>query len=75
MTKTALMQKTIEKISLLPEKQIIEINQFAEFLLAQLQNKILTKEVSHTNLNSNSFKFLEQEEDIYTVNDLKEKYH
>jgi hypothetical protein len=74
MSKTVLIKKTIDNISLLPEQQIQEINDFAEFLLSRIQQEVLSKEVSDANITSNSYKFLEEEPDLYTVNDLKVQY-
>jgi len=51
----------IDNISRLPEQQLKEINDFAEFLLSRIHQEILSEEVSNTNLASNSYKFLEQE--------------
>lgn len=74
MDKAALIQKAIEKISRLPEQELQEVNDFAEFLLSRIQHKILSEEVSASNAASSSYKFLEEEPDIYTVNDVKAKY-
>jgi hypothetical protein len=74
MNKAALIQKAIDNISRLPEQQLKEINDFAEFLLSRIHNQMLSEAVSNTNLNSQSYKFLEDDTDLYTVNDLKVKY-
>ncbi len=74
MTKTELIQKAIENINRLPEQQLKEINDFAEFLLSRIQQEVLSEEVSNTNITSTSYKFLEDDTDLYTVSDLKVKY-
>ena len=74
MKRATLMQQAIENISRLPEPQLKEINDFAEFLLSRIQQEILSEEVSSTNLASDAYKFLEADADLYTVNDLKVKY-
>ena len=61
MKKAILFQQAIDNISRLPEQQLKEINDFAEFLLSRIQQEILSEEVSNTNLASNSYKFLDQE--------------
>ena len=71
MKKAILFQQAIDNISRLPEQQLKEINDFAEFLLSRIQQEILSEEVSNTNLASYSNKFLDQDEYLYTVNDLK----
>lgn len=73
MDKTILIQQAIDNINRLPAQELKELNDFAEFLLSRLHQEMLTEEVSKTNLSSDSYKFLENDEDIYTVNDLKVK--
>lgn len=74
MSKTELIEKTIASMNQLSENELKEIHDFAEFLLLRIQKKILSEEVTEMNVNSKSFKFLADDKDIYTVNDLKVKY-
>lgn len=74
MSKIELIEKTLINIQQLPENELKEIHDFAEFLLSKIQQKILSDEVTQVNVSSSAYKFLEEDTDIYTVNDLKVKY-
>ncbi len=74
MSKTELIEKTLASLSQLPENELKEIHDFAEFLLSKINQRLLTQDVSQLNMNSKSYKFLADDKDIYTVNDLKVKY-
>ncbi len=69
-----MIETTLQSIQKLPENELLEIHDFAEFLLSRLEKKNLSNDVSKINISSSSYKFLEEDDDIYTVNDLKEKY-
>ena len=74
MTKQMLISKTIKNISKLPENRIKEITEYAEFLLRNIDEKIMTEGIQKLVSDSKSFEFLKEEEDLYTRNDLKEVY-
>jgi hypothetical protein len=74
MSRLELIETTLQSIQKLPENELLEIHDFAEFLLSRLEKKKLSDDVTTINISSGSYKFLEEDSDIYTVNDLKEKY-
>ena len=74
MNRSILIKETIEKIHQLPDIKIQEINEFAEFLLSRIDNKILIEGMQKLASDSKSFEYLKNEEELYSVNDLKEKY-
>ena len=74
MTREALLQQTIERLSKLPEQKLIEVNEFAEFLLSRIDNQLLMQGISKSATESEAFKFLESEPDLYTDKDLKERF-
>jgi len=74
MTKEALIKKTVENISKLPEQKLKEVADFTEFLLYKTQDRILTEGIQKLISGSESFNFLEDEEDLYSKDDLKEIY-
>ena len=74
MSKIELIEKTIQSIQQLPEQQLAQVHDFAEFLLSRIHKSLLSEEVTRLNLSSKSYKFLEDDTDLYTVNDVKEKY-
>ena len=74
MTRQILIDKVLEKLKVLPDSKLEEINDFADFLLNRLDDRILTEGIRHMTENSKAFEFLNEEEDLYSVNDLKERY-
>ena len=75
MTRQKAIEQTIEYLNELPEDKVMEIHDFAEFLRNKYEEIILQKGMEKLQSESESFKFLEQEENIYTINDVKEKYN
>jgi hypothetical protein len=74
MTRQVLIQKTLENLSKLPDRKLKEVADFAEFLLSKLDDQLLTEGIQKLAADSKAFQFLEDEEDLYTEADLKEKY-
>jgi hypothetical protein len=74
MSRSELIETALKRIEKLPENELQEVNDFAEFLLTKIEKKHLSKDVSQVNTASVSYKFLAEDDNIYTVNDLKEKY-
>jgi hypothetical protein len=74
MDRQALIENTIRKIEQLPDIKIIEVDNFAEFLLSKIDDKIIVEGIQKLASDSKAFEFLKDEEDLYTVNDIKEKY-
>ncbi len=74
MTRETLIKKAIDNISKLPDQKLREVSDFAEFLLNRIENQLVTEGIQKLVSNSNAFKFLEDEEDLYSEKDLKEKY-
>ena len=74
MNREVLIEDVIKKIRLLPDIKIKEVHDFADFLLTKIDDKITLEGIQKLTSNSKTFDFLKDEEDLYTVNDLKEKY-
>jgi len=74
MNRQVLIDNTINKIIQLPDNKLKEINDFADFLLSKIDDKIILENIQKLTSESKSFDFLNDEEDLYDVNDLKEKY-
>ncbi|WP_114781426.1 DUF2281 domain-containing protein [Botryobacter ruber] len=74
MTREILIQKTIDRLSRLPDQKLKEVSDFAEFLLNKLEDRNLVEGIKQVAADSTSFKFLEDEEDLYSASDLKERY-
>jgi hypothetical protein len=69
-----LIDNVIRKIKLLPDIKIREVNDFADFLLSKIDDKITLEGIQQITSDSKAFDFLKNEENLYSVNDLKEKY-
>ena len=74
MNRQILIDNTVSKISLLPDTKIKEINDFADFLLSKIDDNIILEGIQKMTSDSKSFDFLKDEEDLYTIDDLKEIY-
>ncbi len=74
MDRKVLIENIVEKIGHLPDEKIKEVNDFTEFLLSKIEDRLITEGITKLTSDSGSFNFLEYEEDLYTVNDLKERY-
>ena len=72
MNREILIKETIEKIQRLPDIKIKEINDFADFLLSRIDDKILLEGVQRLTSESKAFDYLKNEEELYTLNDIKE---
>lgn len=75
MTKQAIIERTIKAINQLPEAKAEEISAFADFVMKQYEDQKLTEAIQNVSANSDTFQFLETEEDLYTLSDLKEVYN
>ena len=73
MNKDILIEDIVWKIKQLPESKIMEVNDFADFLLSKIDNAILQEGIQKMTSESNAFKHFLDEAELYTVADLKEK--
>ena len=74
MTKETLIKKTIKILSQLPQDKVNEVNDFASFILKKYEEESLQKGIEQIVSKSKVYDFLNEEEDLYSVEDLKEKY-
>lgn len=75
MTHQAIIKRTVQVINSLPEDKAEEISEFADFVIKRYEEHKLTEGIQQLSSNSLSFKFLHEEEDLYTLKDLKEVYN
>ena len=75
MNRQILIDDTFNKIKQLPEIKIREINDFADFLLSKVDDEIIQEGIKKLTSESKAFEFLKDEDDLYTLNDLKERYN
>ncbi|MBW6478876.1 MAG: hypothetical protein K0B37_05555 [Bacteroidales bacterium] len=74
MTKETLIKETLKTLSKLPDMKVKEVSDFAFFLLKKYDEEILQSGIENLVSKSQTYSFLKDEEDLYTVEDLKEKY-
>lgn len=74
MPKEILIQKTIKRLSHLPSDKINEVLDYVDFIAKKYEDEILQKGITTLVASSNTYKFLKDEEDLYSVNDLKAIY-
>lgn len=74
MSKKALLNNIANTIAKLPDDRIREVNDFADFLLKKYEEEMLQKGITDLISKSKTYDFLKEEEDLYTLNDLKERY-
>ena len=74
MTKEAIIQKTMEVLQALPADKIEEVSDFADYILKKYDDRILQQGMQALIEKSDTFDFVEEEQEIYTVKDLKERY-
>ena len=75
MTKQIIIERTLNVINQLPEDKAAEISDFADFLFKRYEEQQLSKSIRQMTSDSNAFEFLKQEEDIYSIADLKKVYN
>jgi uncharacterized membrane-anchored protein YjiN (DUF445 family) len=75
MTKQSIIERTIEVINRLPENKAEEISDFADFVIKRYEEQKLIEEIQHVVSNSQTFEFLNDEEDTYTEADIIEPYN
>lgn len=72
MTKQLIIQKTLKAINQLPENKTEEISDFADFIARRYEEDLLIQGIQQLTSNSQTFDFLNDEEELYTEADLKE---
>jgi hypothetical protein len=75
MTRQAIIERTIKAINQLPEDKAEEISDFADFVTKRFEEHRLTEGIQLLASKSQTFDFLNAEEDIYSEADLKEVYN
>jgi len=73
--KEAIIKKTVNALNILPQDKAEEIADFAEFVLKKYEEQVLQKGIEKLQSESNSFNFLNEDEELYTVADIKQKFN
>jgi hypothetical protein len=75
MTRQLIIDRTVKAINQLPEDKAEEISDFADFVMKRYEEQKLSEEIQQLTSESQAFEFLNQDEDLYSVADLKEVYN
>ena len=75
MSKQELIEKTINALQKLPADKVAEVSEFADLMLQRNQDKEITSAIVQLSSKTKSYQFLEDEEDLYTLNDVKAPYN
>jgi hypothetical protein len=74
MAKDLLIRSTVNGLVQLPEEKVKEVSEFVDFLLARWEQEQLIRGIQNMAKDSGGYDFLKDEPELYSVNDLKEKY-
>lgn len=75
MTKQIIIERTLKVINELPQDRAEEISDFADFVYKRYEEQELTNGIQKITTECQSFDFLNNEEEVYTIADLKEVYN
>lgn len=75
MTKQIIIERTLKAINQLPEDKAEEISDFADFVFKKYEEQELSKGIQKLAAEGHSFNFLESEEELYSISDLKVVYN
>lgn len=74
MDKQKLIEASVLKMNKLSESKLQEVEDFIEFLLNKIENETLNLGIQKLTEESSAFDYLKEEEELYSVSDLKEKF-
>lgn len=70
----SILQHTMQVVAKLPIEKAQAVSDFADLMLKKQEEDLLQKGIQQLVSTGKSYEFLKDEEDLYTVNDLQEKY-
>ena len=74
MTREAIINKTLKVLSALPSDKMEEVADFASYVLKKHEDDLMQRSIEKLVEDSSAFDFLKDEEEIYTLKDIIEKY-
>ena len=75
MSKQELMEKTMAAFQKLPADKIAEVSDFIEFILQRNEDSQVVAGIKQMSAQSKSYQFLDEEEELYTLQDVKAPYN
>ena len=74
MSREELIKTTIENLKQLSDTKIQEVSDYVSFLSSKIDDKIILEGIKKITSNSKSYDFLQDEEELYKLSDIIEKY-
>ena len=74
MSREELIKDTFERLRQLSDSRIQEVSDYVCFLASKIDDKIISDGIKTLASTSKSYEFLQNEEDLYQVTDIKEIY-
>jgi len=71
----AIVERTVKIINQLPQEKASEIADFADFIIKKYEDQLLTENMQQLVTESKAFSFLLEEEELYSLADLKERHN
>lgn len=71
MEREVLVKNAIGKMEQLPTMRVRELSDFMEFLIRRNEDTLITEGLQQLSSNSATYDFLNDEPELYTLNDLK----
>ena len=75
MSKQEMIDKTIAALQKLPADKVAEVSDFTDFILQRNIDKQIVEGIQQLSSQTKSYQFLEEEEDLYTLKDVKAPYN
>ncbi len=75
MNRQLIIERTVKAINQLPEEKAEEISDFADFITKRYEENRLTDGIQSVVSKSETFQFLNEDEELYSVADLKKVYN
>jgi hypothetical protein len=74
MEREVLVKQTMDKIEQLPTMRLQEVSDFVEYIFQKNEDALITEGLQQLSAISHTYDFLNDEPDLYTVNDLKVRF-
>jgi len=74
MERDVIFKKTVRNIEQLPTRSIREVNDYVEFILQKTEDVIITEGLQQIASSCHGFDFINNDPDLYSINDLKKRY-
>jgi hypothetical protein len=74
MSREELIKTTLENLKQLSDNKIQEVSDYVSFLSGRIDDKIISEGIKEITSNTKPYLFLQDEEELYQVCDVIEKY-